>query len=48
MGDELPQELQAILKKKNLRSFELLLRGHHLHGESNDKLSIVAYRVTNR
>lgn len=48
MGDELPQELQAILKKKNLRSFELLLRGHHLHGESNDKLAIVAYRVTNR
>lgn len=48
MGDELPQELQAILKKQNLRSFELLLRGHHLHGESNDKLAIVAYRVTNR
>jgi len=48
MGDELPQELQVILKKKNLRSFELLLRGHHLHGESNDKLAIVAYRVTNR
>ncbi|WP_083344073.1 hypothetical protein [Terriglobus roseus] len=48
MGDELPQELQVILKKQSLRSFELLLRGHHLHGESNDKLAIVAYRVTNR
>ena len=48
MGDELPQELQSILKKGNLRSFELLLRGHHLHGESNDKLAMVAYRVTNR
>ncbi|WP_047497214.1 hypothetical protein [Terriglobus sp. TAA 43] len=48
MGDELPQELQVIVKKQNLRSFELLLRGHHLHGESNDKLAIVAYRVTNR
>lgn len=48
MGDELPEELQVILKKQNLRSFELLLRGHHLHGESNDKLAIVAYRVTNR
>jgi hypothetical protein len=48
MGDELPQELQSILKNRNLRSFELLLRGHHLHGESNDKLAIVAYRVTNR
>ncbi|HEY9137568.1 MAG TPA: helix-turn-helix domain-containing protein [Terriglobus sp.] len=48
MGDELPPDLQAILKKGALRSFELLLRGHHLHGESNDKLAIVAYRVTNR
>ena len=48
MGDELPQELQSILRNGNLRSFELLLRGHHLHGESNDKLVIVAYRATNR
>lgn len=48
MGDELPQQLQAVLKKQDLRSFELLLRGHHLHGESNDKLVIIAYRVTDR
>ncbi len=48
MGDELPPDLQAILKKGTLRSFELLLRGHHLHGESNDKLAIIAYRVLRR
>lgn len=48
MGDELPQDLQAILKKQSLRSFEILLRGHHLHGESNDKLAIMAYRASSR
>lgn len=48
MGDELPENLKEILQKQNLRSFELLLRGHHLHGESNDKLAIIAYRVSSR
>lgn len=48
MGGELPAGLEAILQRGNLRSLEILLRGHHLHGESNDKLAIVAYRSTSR
>jgi hypothetical protein len=48
MGNDLPPDLERILQQGNLRSLEILLRGHHLHGESNDKLAIVAYRVTNR
>ncbi|MEO6981668.1 MAG: hypothetical protein ABI072_00965 [Edaphobacter sp.] len=48
MGGELPAELKASLRQESLRSVEILLRGHHLHGESNDKLAIVAYRITNR
>jgi hypothetical protein len=48
MGSELPAKLEAILHQGNLGSLEILLRGHHLHGESNDKLAIVAYRMTNR
>jgi len=47
-GNELPPELQHLLQSGTLRSLEILLRGHHLHGESNDKLAIVASRVTNR
>jgi hypothetical protein len=48
MGNDLPPDLERILQQGNLRSLEILLRGHHLHGESNDKLAIVAYRATNR
>jgi hypothetical protein len=45
---ELPGFIEAELRRKDLRSIEILLRGHHLRGESNDKLAIVAYRVTTR
>jgi hypothetical protein len=48
MGNDLPPDLERILQHGSLRSLEILLRGHHLHGESNDKLAIVAYRITNR
>ena len=48
MGNDLPPELERILRSGSFRSLEILLRGHHLHGESNDKLDLVASRVTNR
>lgn len=41
----LPSEIETRLKKGELKTFEVLLRGHHNHAESNDQLNIVTYRV---
>jgi hypothetical protein len=48
MGGDLPDFIKSRLQQQNLRTLEILLRGHHFHTQSNDKLTIVAYRVTMR
>lgn len=45
---EIPLQLQTQLRQPHLKSLEILLRGHHLHGASNDMIEIVAFRTHQR
>jgi hypothetical protein len=45
---EIPQQLQTTLLQSHLKSLEILLRGHHLHGESNDTIEVVSFRMHQR
>lgn len=40
----LSPEIASLLKRKDLRSFELFLRGRHVTGEANDSLELIALR----
>jgi hypothetical protein len=40
----LPPEITALLARKDLREFEIFLRGRHIIGESEDALEVVAIR----
>jgi hypothetical protein len=48
MGGDFPNLIESQLQTQNLRRIEILFRGHHFRHQSNDKLAIVAYRVTKR
>ena len=43
----LPTELASLLARKDLRSFEIFLRGKHITGESEDSLELVSVRPNN-
>jgi len=41
----LPQEITSVLSRKDVRYFELFLRGKHLAGEAVDSFELVAFRL---
>jgi hypothetical protein len=41
----MPAEITAVFNRKDLRSFELFLRGTHMAGEADSSFELVATRL---